>query len=237
MLVWVGVRVKRWGKSPPRETQVPRHGKPHRVQGQIGNRGTARSASVKTDRFRVSAAQTNDSLLGAIRADRNRLTALPEPISSGAATVMKKVSVLCFIIALTLQGCGKQNTQPAQMLRTDAGPISRRFPELGELRSVLWKSELLSKDSFLSTPAIEQTYRLRGFAYLSKERLAELVSQFEWQTMSNGWKPSLTVTNEDLELVQWWQQRCFHKRDKASQVSWRFVFEYQPSSPLFRFRG
>ena len=58
----VGVRVKRWGKSPPREAQATRHGKPHRVQGQIGNRGAARSASAKADRFRVSAAKTNDSL-------------------------------------------------------------------------------------------------------------------------------------------------------------------------------
>ena len=56
------VRVKRCGKSAPREAQATRHGKPHRVQGQIGNRGAARSASAKADRFRVSVAQTNDSL-------------------------------------------------------------------------------------------------------------------------------------------------------------------------------
>jgi hypothetical protein len=37
------VRVKRCGKSAPREAQATRHGKPHRVQGQIGNRGAARS--------------------------------------------------------------------------------------------------------------------------------------------------------------------------------------------------
>jgi hypothetical protein len=30
-------RVKRCGKSAPREAQATRHGKPHRVQGQIGN--------------------------------------------------------------------------------------------------------------------------------------------------------------------------------------------------------
>ena len=39
------VRVKRCGKSAPREAQATRHGKPHRVQGQIGNRGAARSVS------------------------------------------------------------------------------------------------------------------------------------------------------------------------------------------------
>ena len=37
------VRVKRCGKSAPREAQATRHGKPHRVQGQIGNPGAARS--------------------------------------------------------------------------------------------------------------------------------------------------------------------------------------------------
>ena len=39
------VRVKRCGKSAPREAQATRHGKPHRVQGQIGNPGAARSRS------------------------------------------------------------------------------------------------------------------------------------------------------------------------------------------------
>ena len=37
-------RVKRWGKSPPLQAQARRHGKPHRVQGQIGDPGAARSA-------------------------------------------------------------------------------------------------------------------------------------------------------------------------------------------------
>ena len=41
-------RVKRCGKSAPRFAQARRHGKPHRVQGQIGNPGAARS------RFRES---------------------------------------------------------------------------------------------------------------------------------------------------------------------------------------
>src|SRR5947207_10572930 len=41
-------RVKRWGKSPPRERQRKRHGKPHREQDQIG---AARRATGK----RVSA--------------------------------------------------------------------------------------------------------------------------------------------------------------------------------------
>jgi len=37
------VRVKRRGKSPPLQARARRHGKPHRVQGQIGDGGAARS--------------------------------------------------------------------------------------------------------------------------------------------------------------------------------------------------
>jgi len=44
-------RVKRWGKSPPRERQRKRHGKPHREQDQIG---AARRAT-GTRRFRAAA--------------------------------------------------------------------------------------------------------------------------------------------------------------------------------------
>lgn len=40
--VRIGVRVKRWGKSPPRRQQCRRHEKPSRVQGKIGD-GVARS--------------------------------------------------------------------------------------------------------------------------------------------------------------------------------------------------
>ena len=74
------VRVKRCGKSAPLEAQATRHGKPHRVQGQIGDPGAARS------RFRESETDSGYRLLRqmilSIRkgADRIRLTALPKPI-------------------------------------------------------------------------------------------------------------------------------------------------------------
>ncbi len=73
------VRVKRWCKRPPREAQATRHGKPHRVQGQIGNPGAARSA------FRESETgfgyrSLRQMILSARKgADRIRLTALPKP--------------------------------------------------------------------------------------------------------------------------------------------------------------
>ena len=40
--------MKRWGKSPPPEAQVTGHGKPYRVQGQIGDLGAARSSARKS---------------------------------------------------------------------------------------------------------------------------------------------------------------------------------------------
>ena len=59
---WWQVMVKRCGKSAPREAQATRHGKPHRVQDQIGNPGAARSGAAKAAGFRVLVAKTNDSL-------------------------------------------------------------------------------------------------------------------------------------------------------------------------------
>lgn len=41
---FAGVMVKRWGKSPPRDWQQDRHGKPHPEQCQIGaSRGAGRA--------------------------------------------------------------------------------------------------------------------------------------------------------------------------------------------------
>ena len=80
------VRVKRWCKRPPPQAQARGHGKPHRVQGQIGDPGAARSTAKAGSR--VLAAQTNDSLRRATGADRIRLTALPKSLScaSGGPT-------------------------------------------------------------------------------------------------------------------------------------------------------
>jgi len=88
------VMVKRCGKSAPREAQATRHGKPHRVQGQIGNPGAARS------RFRESETDSGYRLLRqmilSIRkgADRIRLTALPKPIQfqSGGTSYASPIS-------------------------------------------------------------------------------------------------------------------------------------------------
>ncbi len=60
-----GVRVKRWGKSPPPQEQSRGHGKPRPVQDQIGSPGTARSEfRLVRNRLRVWVAQINDSLRG-----------------------------------------------------------------------------------------------------------------------------------------------------------------------------
>ena len=80
------VRVKRCGKSAPREAQATRHGKPHRVQGQIGNRGAARSVSRESETG-FGYRSLRQMILSARKSeDRIRLTALPKPFlfSSGS---------------------------------------------------------------------------------------------------------------------------------------------------------
>ncbi len=87
-IIWV--RVKRWGKSPPRDGQPDRHGKPHREQCQIG---TARGAGRATDTARrhvlaqrsglaargalVTGRQDEWSSMGGNPRDRIRLTGPP----------------------------------------------------------------------------------------------------------------------------------------------------------------
>ena len=74
------VRVKRCGKSAPREAQATRHGKPHRVQGQIGNRGVARFAS-PLNGAGFGYWLLRQMILSARKgADKIRLTALPKSL-------------------------------------------------------------------------------------------------------------------------------------------------------------
>jgi len=75
----VGVMVKRCGKSAPREAQATRHGKPHRVQGQIGNPGAARSVFRESETGFGYRSLRQMILSARKSADRIRLTALPKP--------------------------------------------------------------------------------------------------------------------------------------------------------------
>jgi hypothetical protein len=74
-------RVKRWGKSPPRERQRKRHGKPHREQDQIGaaRRATGKAgfrAAARVGRARRSATGVPEEWPSIARKgeDRTRLT-------------------------------------------------------------------------------------------------------------------------------------------------------------------
>jgi hypothetical protein len=77
------VRVKRWGKSPPRPEQSGRHGKPRVVQGQIG--GESRPGSLgPSGRLLESRCEsgprgmiTAERELAAYAPNRIRLTGLP----------------------------------------------------------------------------------------------------------------------------------------------------------------
>ena len=85
-----GVRVKRWSKSPPLQAQARRHGKPHRVQGQIGDHGAARSTCRESGigpgywllRQMVLSARKSE--------DKIRLTALPKSPSTAVSFQHRK---------------------------------------------------------------------------------------------------------------------------------------------------
>ena len=73
-------RVKRCGKSAPREAQATRHGKPHRVQGQIGNPGAARSSFRESETDSGYRLHRQMVLSTRKSEDRIRLTALPKSL-------------------------------------------------------------------------------------------------------------------------------------------------------------
>src|SRR5689334_11631093 len=95
------VRVKRWCKRPPLEAQATRHGKPHRVQGQIGDLGAARSEFAKANGFRVLAAETNDSLRSQGRRQKSAYslskTIFFGAMISGFGALMQALDALAFI--------------------------------------------------------------------------------------------------------------------------------------------
>ena len=72
------VRVKRRGKSPPLGAQAHRHGKPHRVQGQIGDPGVARSMFRSAKRVPGTGCSDKWFSPRQNREDRIRLTASPK---------------------------------------------------------------------------------------------------------------------------------------------------------------
>jgi len=107
------------------------------------------------------------------------------------------------------------------------------LPKLGQLQSVWWTSTLVSKDSFLSPPVLDPTYRVRGFAQLEKGKADELSQQFQWQRTPADWKPALTVTNLNLDAAEWSQSAAFTKDCKPQQIPGELFFERQKGIVYF----
>jgi len=144
--------------------------------------------------------------------------------------------VLCVALVL-LAGCGQswnqpQPAAPKETVRTDATPIAKRLPKLGNLQSVWWTSTQVTIDSALSPPS-QPTYKVRGFAQLEMGKAAEISQQFQWQRTSSDWKPALTVTNLNLDLAEWSQSTAFTKDCKPQQIPGQLFFECQKGIVYF----
>jgi hypothetical protein len=148
------------------------------------------------------------------------------------------MNLICLCGALVLlAGCGQSLNQPqpaASMgaVRTDTGPIAKRLPNLGGLQSVWWTSTKVTKDSFLSPPG-NPAYRVVGFAQLEEGKADEISQLFQWQRTSLDWKPSLTVTNLNLESAEWSQSPAFTIDCKPQQIPGQLFFERQKGIVYF----
>jgi len=148
-----------------------------------------------------------------------------------------KLAILCVVTCLVVAGCGQSSNQPSsttakEAVRTDAAPIAKRLPKLGQLQSVWWTSTQVTIDSALSPPS-NPAYKVRGFAQLEKEKANELSQQFQWQRTPSDWKPALTVTNLSLDSAEWSQSSAFNKDCKPQQIPGELFFERQKGIVYF----
>ncbi len=148
-----------------------------------------------------------------------------------------KLIFLCVALVL-IAGCGQSSNQPQpaaskETVRTDVAPIAKRLPKLGQLQSVSWTSALLSKDSVLSPPVLDPTYRVQGYAQLEKGKADEISQQFQWLRTPPDWKPALTVTNVNLDSAEWSQSTAFTKDCKPQQIPGQLFFERQKGIVYF----
>lgn len=140
-----------------------------------------------------------------------------------------KLAILCVATCLVVTGCGQSSSQPKptaakEAVRTDAAPIAKRLPKLGQLQSVWWTSTQVTTDSALSPPG-NPAYRVVGFAQLEKGKADEISQQFQWQRTPPDWKPALTVTNLNLDSAEWSQSAVFTKDCKPQQIPGELFFE------------
>jgi hypothetical protein len=149
-----------------------------------------------------------------------------------------KLIVSCAALVFLLVGCDRSSNQvsPAAakvIVRTDAAPIAKRLPRLGQLQSVWWTAtEVSLLDSPLSPPS-HAAYKVRGFAQLENGKAAELSQEFQWQRTPSDWKPALTVTNLNLESAEWSQSAAFTKDCKPQQIAGELFFERQKGIVYF----
>lgn len=117
-----------------------------------------------------------------------------------------------------------------QVMMTNAEPIARRLPKLGQLQSVCWWSSKITLDSFLSPPE-RPAYRLQGFAQLARESADEISRKFEWQNTPSNWKPA--VTDSNLVSTQWSRNDIFTEEYKPKQLPGRLFFNRQKGIVYF----
>ena len=74
-----------------------------------------------------------------------------------------KLGTICFVIAYSivfLAGC--EDKEQSLKWRSDVSPIVKRIPSLATCTNMLWHGELITKNSFMSTPG-PSAYRVCCF--------------------------------------------------------------------------
>ena len=111
--------MKRWGKSPPLQAQARRHGKPHRVQGQIGDPGAARSIAPHSGTG-SGYWLLRQMILSAALSERDRLRSFPERAAKtkfGLQPFQVHSGGRCFADMLTREGVHQEALKKMGLMR------------------------------------------------------------------------------------------------------------------------
>lgn len=118
--------------------------------------------------------------------------------------------ILGIVLMVISVACGrKTNPEARTIVRTDPGPIEKRFPGLSPFIKCFWEADVVSDQSMFSLLAKTQ-FRIRGFILINEEKASEIARRHElsavttdWSRDSRGWPLRVGRHNLPSDAKDW----------------------------------
>ncbi|GEM_PF-559944 len=112
--------------------------------------------------------------------------------------------------------------------RTDIEPISKTFPNLGEVLECYWKADFFGGEASFRVPG-PNPYWIQGFAKISEDDINKFKEEYDWTLVEEGKKPDLEteILNLDEEDFEWYYSEEFNKYVKPAKYSGVFYIDFK----------